>query len=125
VTLSLTRAGDGKIESLTHNQAVINAACNTVQIATENVIGRTLQLNSNGTATRESLNVIQGEVNAQLDIALLSSRGEGPRASSAVWTPAADDLYNIAEPTMNGVLTLLLNGTVHSVATRVRVQTNG
>src|SRR5690606_10952061 len=107
------------------NQAVINAACNTVQIATENVVGRTLQLNTDGTATRESLNVIQGEVNAQLDIALLSSRGEGPRASSAVWTPASDDLYNIAEPTLNGVLTLLLNGTIHSVATRVRVQTNG
>jgi hypothetical protein len=125
VTLSLTRAGDGKIESLTHNQAVINAGCNTVQLATENVIGRTLQLNSDGTATKESLNVIQGEVNAQLDAALLASRGEGPRASSAVWTPAADDLYNVAEPVMNGVLRLLLNGTVHSVATRVRVQTNG
>ncbi|HEY3516541.1 MAG TPA: hypothetical protein VGL98_05790, partial [Gammaproteobacteria bacterium] len=125
ITLSLTRAGDGKIESLTHNQAVINAGCNTVQIATENVVGRTLQLNSDGTATRESLNVIQGEVNAQLDIALLSSRGEGPRVSAAAWTPASDDLYNVAEPEMNGVLDLLINGTVHSVATRVRVQTNG
>lgn len=125
VTLSLTRAGDGKIESLTHNQAVINAGCNTVQLATENVIGRTLKLNSDGTATKESLNVIQGEVNAQLEAALLASRGEGPRASSAVWTPASDDKYNVAEPIMNGVLTLLLNGTVHSVNTRVRVQTNG
>jgi hypothetical protein len=125
VTLSLTRAGDGKIESLTHNQAVINAGCNTVQLATENVIGRTLQLNSDGTATKESLNVIQGEVNAQLEAALLASRGEGPRASSAVWTPASDDVYNVPEPLMNGVLALLLNGTVHSVATRVRVQTNG
>jgi hypothetical protein len=125
VTLSLTRAGDGKIESLTHNQAVINAACNTVQIATENVVGRTLQLNSNGTATQESLNVIQGEVNAQLDIALLSSRGEGPRASSAVWSPASDDDYSVSEPLMNGVLTLVLNGTVHSVATRVRVNPAG
>jgi hypothetical protein len=125
VALDLTRAGDGKIESLSHNDAVINAGCNTVQLATENVIGRTLQLNSDGTATKESLNVIQGEVNAQLDLALLSSRGEGPRASSAVWTPASDDVYNVPEPLMNGVLTLLLNGTVHSVATRVRVQTNG
>jgi hypothetical protein len=125
VALDLTRAGEGLIDSMAHNHAVICAACNTVQIATENVIGRTLQLNSDGTATKESLNVIQGEVNAALDIALLSSRGEGPRASSAVWTPASDDLYNVAEPLMNGVLTLLLNGTVHSVATRVRVQTNG
>lgn len=125
VTLSLTRAGDGQIASLTHNQAVINAGCNTVQLATENVIGRTLRLNSDGTATKESLNVIQGEVNAALDLSLLASRGEGPRCSSAVWTPASDDVYNVPEPLMNGVLSLLLNGTVHSVATRVRVQTNG
>jgi hypothetical protein len=125
VTLSLTRAGDGQIASLTHNQSVINAACNTVQTATENVVGRTLKLNSDGTATTEALNVIQGEVNAQLSLALLSSRGEGPRCSSAVWTPSPSDVYNVPEPLMNGVLTLLLNGTVHSVATRVRVQTNG
>lgn len=121
VTLSLTRAGDGQVASLTHNQAVINDGANTVQTSTENVIGRSLQLNADGTATRESLNVIAGEVNASLSAELLSSRGEGPRASSAVWTPASDDKYNVPEPVMNGTLALILNGTVHTVATRVRV----
>jgi hypothetical protein len=121
VTLSMTRAGDGQIASLTHNESVINAGANAVQLATENVVGRTLQLNLDGTATKESLNVIAGEVNAAVAAVLLASRGEGPRASSAIWTPASDDLYNIPEPTMNGVLALELNGTVFRVATRVRV----
>lgn len=125
VALSLTRAGDGKIESLTHNQAVICAAANTVQIATENVIGRTLQLNSDGTATKESLGVIRAEVNNALRLVLLSDRGEGPRCSSASWAPDPADVYNVAEPVMHGVLSLLLNGTIHSVQTKVRVQTNG
>lgn len=125
VTLSLTRAGDGQLASLTHNQAVINVACNTVQTATENVIGRTLILNSDGTATKGSLAVIAAEVNNALDIALLKSNGEGPRASSAVWTPDPSDLYNVAEPVMHGTLALLLNGTVHSIQTSVRVQSNG
>jgi hypothetical protein len=125
VTLSLTRAGDGQIASLTHNQVVINAAANTVQIATENVIGRTLQLNSDGTATKESLGVIASEVNNALRLVLLADRGEGPRVSSAVWSADPSVVFNVPEPIMLGVLRLLLNGTVHSVETRVRVQANG
>lgn len=125
ITLSLTRAGDGQITSKTHNAAVVNAACNTVQQATEDVIGRSLQLNLDGTATKDSLAVIAGEVNAALALALLTSRGEGPRASSAVWTPSPDDVYNVDEPLMTGTLDLNLNGTIHSVRTSVRVRTNG
>lgn len=125
VSMSLTRAGDGQLASLTHNEAVICNACNTVQLATENVIGRTLILNEDGTATKDSLAVIAAEVNAQLELELLSSRGEGPRASRAVWTPNPADVYNVPEPLMTGTLDLLLNGTVHSVSTQVRIRTNG
>lgn len=125
IALSLTRAGDGQITSLTHNMAVVNAACNTVQTATEAVIGRSLLLNEDGTATKESLAVIAAEVNAALELALLSSRGEGPRASRAVWTPSPDDVYNVPEPVMHGTLDLILNGTVHSVDTSVRIRTGG
>lgn len=125
VALSLTRAGDGQLASLTHNEAVINHGCNVVQLATENVVGRSLILNDDGTATKDSLAVIASEVNSALEIELLSSRGEGPRASKAVWTPNPADLYNVAEPLMTGTLDLNLNGTVHSVLTQVRIRTNG
>jgi hypothetical protein len=125
ITQSLTRAGDGQIASKTHNAAVINEACNVVQQATEGVIGRSLILNDDGTATKDSLAVIAAEVNAALQLSLLQSRGEGPRASSAVWTPDPSDVYNVAEPVMHGSLRLNLNGTIHSVDTSVRVATSG
>jgi hypothetical protein len=126
VALSLTRAGDGEIQSLTHNEAVVNEACTIVQNATENVVGRALTLNTDGTATKESLAVIASEVNAALELGLLSDKqGEGARASKAVWTPSPEDVYNVAEPTMNGTLELVLNGTVHSVDTKVRIRSAG
>jgi hypothetical protein len=125
VSLSLTRAGDGQLASLTHNEAVINDACNTVQLATENVIGRSLILNADGTATKDSLAVIAAEVNAALELELLQSRGEGPRASSAVWAPDPADVYNVPEAVMHGSLDLNLNGTVHSVSTQVRLRSAG
>jgi hypothetical protein len=96
-----------------------------VQIATENVIGRTLQLNSDGTATKDSLNVIAAEVNSALELNLLTSRGEGPRVSRCVWTPSPDDIYNVPESVMHGTLELVLNGTVHSVDTQVRIRAGG
>ena len=125
VAMSLTRAADASLLSQTHNAAVVNLACMTVQLATENVIGRSLTLNADGTATREALNTIATEVNAALGLALLTSRGEGPRASSATWTPSSTDVLNVAEAVLTGVLDLNLNGTIHSVDTRVRVVSGG
>ncbi len=121
VALSLTRAGDGQTTSLTHNFAVVNAGLNTVQLATENVIGRTLLLNADGTATKDSLAVIAGEVNAQLERELMTDRGEGPRSSFASWAPNPADDYSVPEPLMTGTLNIMLNGTIHSVATVTRV----
>lgn len=123
LALSLTRAGDGKLESLTHNMAVINAAMNVAQLASENAIGRSLILNQDGTASKESLAVIAAEVNAAEDNAMRTSRGEGPRLSSAVWTPDPADIYTVPEPVMHATLRLLINGTVHSVETVTRVVT--
>lgn len=125
VAMSLTRAADASLLSQTHNAAVVNLACMTVQLATENVVGRSLTLNADGTATREALNTIATEVNAALGLALLTSRGEGPRASSAIWTPSSTDVLNVAEAVLTGVLDLNLNGTIHSVDTRVRVVSGG
>lgn len=127
VALDLTRATEGSILSAQAKVAVVNLTCTTVQLNTENAaIGVDLVLNDDGTATTASLNTVQTQVNSALDLALLQdAQGEGPRASKAVWTPSADDLYNVAEPTMNSVTELLLNGTVHRVINRVSIQSAG
>lgn len=125
VALSLTRAGDGQLASLRPNQSVINAVCNTVQAATENAIGRSVPLNADGTATADFLKVLAAEVNAALELEILQSRGEGPRASLCVWTPSPSDIYNVPEPVTNGTVRLVLNGITHTFATRVQVVANG
>ncbi len=126
VTLSLTRGNEGSLLSLTHNVAVVNLACTVTQLNTEKVIGRSLVLNDDGTATTDSLATIASEVNAALTLALLkNTSGEGQRASKAVWTPSADDILNVPEATLTGVLDLNLNGTIHSVNTTVRVRSGG
>jgi len=126
ITQSLTRGTDGTLLGRTNNVAVVNLAMTIVQFATENVVGRSLVLKTDGTATTDSLQTIQSEVQAQLDLALLKdTRGEGPRASIATWTPNATDVFNVAEPTLTGVLDMVLNGTVHSVNTVVRVRSGG
>jgi hypothetical protein len=125
VAQSLTRASDSSLLSQTHNMAVVNVACQTCQLATENVVGRSLILNDDGTATSDSLATISAEVNSALELALLTNRGEGPRCSSAQWVPSADDILNVPEALLTGVLTLNLNGTIHSVDTSVRVASGG
>ena len=96
-----------------------------MQFATENAIGRSVPLNADGTATASFLKVLAAEVNAALELEILQSRGEGPRASSCVWTPNSADIYNVPEPTTNGTVRLVLNGITHSFATRVQVIANG
>lgn len=125
VALSCTRAKDGSLLGLTHNEAVVNLACTVAQLNAENVVGRSLVLNDDGTATSDSLSTIASEVNAALELALLQNRGEGPRCSSAIWVPKTDDILNVAEATLNAVLTLNLNGTIHTVNTVVRVVSGG
>jgi hypothetical protein len=125
IAQSLTRADDNSLLSQTHNVAVVNVACTVTQLNTENVIGRSLVLNDDGTATTDSLNTIATEVNAALELALLQNRGEGQRASKAVWTPSADDILNVPEALLTGVVELNLNGTIHSVSTQVSVISGG
>jgi hypothetical protein len=125
LTLSLTRGTEGSLLSLTHNVAVVNLACTVNQLNTENVVGRSLVLNDDGTATGDSLSTIESEVNAALELALLQNRGEGPRCSKAVWTASKDDILNVPEAELTGVLELNLNGTIHKVSTNVRVISGG
>lgn len=123
--LSLTRDTEGSLLSRTHNMAVANLACTVVQAETENAIGQVLQLKSDGKGTEQSLSLIEGRVNSALQINLLQDNGEGPRASSAVWKANRNDVLNGPGATLNGTLTLLLNGTLEKISTVVRVVTAG
>ena len=126
IALDVTRASDSSLLLLTANVSVVNVACTIVQAATEKVIGRSLVLNSDGTATAGALAEIAAEVNASLSQGLLkNTSGEGQRASVAKWTPSAGDILNVPEATLTGVLDLVLNGIVHSVNTTVRVRSGG
>lgn len=125
VALSLTRDTEGSILSRTHNLAVANLGCAIVQAETTNAIGQVLILNANGTGTEGSLKIIEARVNKALGIELLQQRAEGQRASSASWAASRSDILNVPSATMNGVLSLLLNGTLEHIATSVVVQQGG
>jgi hypothetical protein len=62
VALSLTRDTEGAILSRTHNLSVADLAYAVVQQATEQAIGQVLELNSNGTATKAALGLIEKRV---------------------------------------------------------------
>lgn len=122
ITLSLTRATDGSVLGYTHNEAVTNLACSTVQAAAEDAaIGESLLLNPDGTATKDSLATIEARINAALKLALLTNRGEGPRASKAVATVDPTTDFSVAEPTAVITTELDLRGTIHSVTNIVRL----
>jgi hypothetical protein len=127
VAMSLTRADEGSLLSRTHNMHVANVACTTVQSATQNEIGQVLELGSTGLATEASLVLLESRVNAEVEVALRQDiRGEGPRASpGTVWAANRDDVLNVVGATLNGVLTLELNGTIEHIATRIAVPQAG
>lgn len=127
IARSLTRAQEGSLLLDTHNAAVVNLACTTVQINTEDAaVGVSLLLNDNGTATSDSLALCKGQVDTALSQTLLTdTKNEGQRASAANWTPDADVLFNVADATMLGVTELNLRGTVVRVNTKVRVISGG
>jgi hypothetical protein len=125
IALSLTRATEASLLSRTHNMAVADVACTVTQLETENAIGQVLVLNSSGKATPASLSLIEERVNSALQIALLQDKGEGQRASIAVWQADKNAVLNVPGATLNGTLHLELNGTLEKIATKVKVQTAG
>jgi hypothetical protein len=125
IAQSLTRDSDGSILSYTHNMAVVNEICRVVQKMTENFVGRTPTLGEGGVATEDELKVLEKEVNDELERVILTSRGQGPRASFCVWSASRDDVLNVPEALLTGVTDVELNGTIHSVDTRVRVRSGG
>lgn len=125
IAQSLTRADEGSLLSMTHNMAVVNLACTIVQLESEMAIGSTLVLNSDGTATDASRQIIEERVNSKLQIGLLQAGSEGQRASGAVWRLNPNTVLNVTNATWSGVLSLLLNGTLVHIDTVAKVQTAG
>jgi len=123
IARSLTRATEGSLLSETHNMAVANVGCTIVQSATENYIGRTPALDADGHMLGSERTALEESVNTDLQIALLQEKvpGEGPRASYARWTASTDDVLNVVDATVTGVLDLRVNGTIVSVTTEVKV----
>ena len=126
VALDLTRGSEGALLSRQHNADVAYLACTIAQAETENAIGQVLELNKDGTGTAASLSLIESRVNTSLANNLLANKeGEGKRASFASWQASKTDVLNIPGATLNGVLTLGLNGTIERINTVVRVPTGG
>jgi hypothetical protein len=119
----LTRATDASLLVQTHNIAVVNRARTVCHAATEAAIGRSLILNADGTATKDAIAEIESFVNNSLALDMLvNKRGEGPRVSNITWTMSTDDVLNVAEPIVTGVLTVYLRGAIHTINTSVVVQ---
>jgi hypothetical protein len=127
IALSLTRAVDSSLRVMTHNMNVVNLVQQLTQTATEDaLIGVSLDLNDDGTATEADLAVIAGRVNASYDLEVLANKkNEGKRASSCIWAPNKTDILNVPDATVTGVTELNLNGTVLKVNTTVRIKSGG
>jgi hypothetical protein len=121
VALDLTRDTEGNLLSRMQNEEVTNKACAIVQASTENAIGTVLQLQSNGTATTASLGQLQEKINTALQNGLLQQFSEGPNASSAQWVANTTDNLSVPGATLNGVLNLIINGTLEQINTSVVV----
>jgi hypothetical protein len=128
IACAITRATDGSKLAYAHDVRVANVAQTACQAAQENFIGATLVLlppndDNERFATPKSLKAFEAKVNAELSRNLLADlNGEGPRASAVKWTAATDDDLGQPGATLNGVLTLDRNGTVHNIATKMEVR---
>jgi hypothetical protein len=127
VALSLTRAEDDSLRVMTHNMNVVNLVQQLTQTATEDaLIGVSLDLNDDGTATEAERGIIETRVNAAYELDVLSNKkNEGKRASSCKWTMNTTDILNVPDATVTGVTELNLNGTVLRVNTSVVLKSGG
>ena len=123
VAFSSTRALDSSVLVNMHVAQVVNRARIVAQQAAEDIVGRTVRKNSDGTATTESLREIASYVNAIVQGDMLTNkRGEGPRCSNIQWTPADDDDFSVPAPILNSTLAIDILGTVHTINITIEVR---
>src|SRR6185436_3169715 len=121
IALSLTRAGDGKLLSRTHNMHGANLTCTIIQRESENAVGQVLELADDGHGTDDSRAKIEGRVNSALERELLSSGKEGPKASSVSWRADRSALLNVLPVRLPGKSRLVLDGTLEEIDTELLV----
>lgn len=121
VAVDCTRATEGELRVHVAHTNVVNLAQAIAQVEGENVIGSTLDLNPDLTATEDSLRAYaENPINARLERELLVNlRGEGKRASATRWVASREDKYNQVENTMHGTLDITVGGIVFHVETSV------
>lgn len=127
IARSLTRAEDSSLRVETCNMNVVNLVQQLTQTATEDaLIGVSLDLNDDGTATEAERGIIESRVNAAYELDVLSNKqNEGKRASACKWTMNTTDILNVPDATVTGVTELNLNGIVVTVNTSVVLQSGG
>ena len=120
---SLTRDTEGAVLSQTHNLYVANVCCTVVQSSTAMFLGQTPPLNADGTMQAASRSRLESSVNTDLAASLLKEfvPGEGARCSSVSWAMNPASALGGAGGTVLGVATLLVNGTIVTVNTVVKV----
>lgn len=123
IAMDLTRDVEGSALQFVHNMNVANVACTVVQAATEMFIGRTPQVNADGTGTPAAIQVMEEAVNTDLEQALMREfvPGEGPRASLAVWRADPASVLKGVDATLIGAGDLRVNGTIVNVDTLMKV----
>ncbi len=123
IAMDLTRDTEGSTLQFQHNLEVANVFCTVVQAKTENIVGKTPPLNADGTAQPAALQVYEEAVNSDVSQALLREfvKGEGPRASSAVWEASKDDILRGVNATLTGAGKCIVNGTVVHVGTLLSI----
>jgi hypothetical protein len=122
IARSVTRDTPNTVLSATENVVVASLAQTVSQMEAENVVGKNLRLKLDGTATSESLSSIGDKIDGALSRNLLADvQNEGQRASLAYVTLATDDDLSGVDATLNGVVTLVINGKIAHVNLSVRV----
>ncbi|MCL2777721.1 MAG: hypothetical protein FWD73_06925 [Polyangiaceae bacterium] len=123
IAMDLTRADEATALAYVHNMNVANVCCTVVQTETENIIGKTPVLDSDGHPIATEIAKLELGVNTDLEQTLLTEfvKGEGPRASYARWTESPDDVLNVPDAAITGIAELQVNGTVVHVNTLVAV----
>lgn len=123
ITKDVTRGNDDSVFFLTNNVAVVDEGCSVCNAATVRILGQSMILNNDGTASPETIADVESGVNSALYRSLMKERvpGRGARASSVRWTMSpADDLRGPGA-VVNGIMELNLRGTVSQIRTKVQV----
>jgi hypothetical protein len=121
IAKDVTRSNPEDVLFLTNNVHVVNLACTIVNVESVRILGQTLVLDSDGTATKETIITIESVINSALHRAMLPGGNEN-HCSSVQWIMKRGDDLRGPAAIVRGILSLGLAGTISHVDTKVEVQ---